>query len=210
MTDERALDTTAPQVGPVQLNGGGGGWPEGAEHEDATIADPTVTFAEFVADRDENTADPLIAAEEGTLLPAGGLAILAAKVHDGKTTLGVVELVLHACAGVEFLRLTFPRALNILVIENEGPREAFRQKLEARLSTWEHDGAPRIWNSPAEWGQVRVSDPATPRSPPGRRRAAQDRPRRLRLAHAVRGARQRHTGGDTRVRRLALRARARP
>jgi hypothetical protein len=125
------------------------------------LVDPTVTFTEFVANRDENTAEPLIAADEGTLLPAGGLAILAAKVHDGKTTFGVVELVLHACAGVVFVELEFPRPLRVLVIENEGPREAFRQKLEARLATWEHDGTPRIWDSATEWGQVRISDPAT-------------------------------------------------
>jgi hypothetical protein len=46
----------------------------------------------------------------------------------------------------------------VLVIENEGPREAFRAKLSARLDTWEHGGDPRIWDEPTEWGQVRISD----------------------------------------------------
>jgi hypothetical protein len=124
------------------------------------VDDPTVTFAEFIGRRDENTAAALVVAAEGTILPAGGLGILAAKVHDGKTT-WAVEFVLHACAGVDYLGLSFPRPLRVLVIENEGPREAFRQKLEARLEHWEHDGAPRIWDDPAWWGQVRLSDPAT-------------------------------------------------
>jgi Primase C terminal 1 (PriCT-1)/AAA domain len=87
--------------------------------------DPTCTFTEFVAHKDEMAQDPLISAEQGTLLPAGGLAILAATTGHGKTTL-TVELVQHASAGCEYLGLTFPRPLNVLVIENEGPREAFR------------------------------------------------------------------------------------
>jgi hypothetical protein len=121
--------------------------------------DPTVTFAEFTARRDENAAEPLVSTEQGTIFPAGGLAILAARVHDGKTTLAV-EFCQHASAGREYLGLGFPRPLNVLVIENEGPREAFRAKLSARLAAWEHGGEPRIWDLPAEWGQVRVSDPS--------------------------------------------------
>jgi hypothetical protein len=122
-------------------------------------SDPTVTFAEFVANRDENAAEPLIAtAEEGTILPPGGLAILSAKTGDGKTT-WTVELVLHASAGTDYLGLSFPRPLRVLVIENEGPREAFREKLEARLATWTGGGEPRIWDTPASWGQIRISDP---------------------------------------------------
>ena len=97
-------------------------------------SDPTVTFAEFVARADEATSEPLIICSHGTLLPAGALVILGANVGHGKTTL-TVELVLHAIAGRNYLGLTFPRPLNVLVIENEGPREAFRQKLEARLAT---------------------------------------------------------------------------
>jgi hypothetical protein len=122
--------------------------------------DPTVSFAEFVARRDEAQAEPLIACEQGAALPAGGLAILAATIGHGKTT-WTVELILHACAGRDYLGLRFPRPLRVLVIENEGPREAFRAKLEQRLTTWEHGGAPRIWDEPASWGQIRISDPAT-------------------------------------------------
>jgi hypothetical protein len=46
------------------------------------------------------------------------------------------------------------------VIENEGPREAFRSKLARRLTHWMNGGEPRVWDVPAEWGQVRISDPA--------------------------------------------------
>jgi hypothetical protein len=130
------------------------------ENVEPDIGDPTVTFDEFVARRDEGASQPLVSSpDHGTLLPVGGLAILAARVHDGKTTLAV-EFAQHAGAGCEYLGLSFPRPLNVLVIENEGPREAFRSKLAARLTHWKHGGEPRVWDVPAEWGQVRISDPS--------------------------------------------------
>ena len=122
-------------------------------------ADPTVTLREFIDRRDETAAEPLIMTAQGSLLPAGGAAILAAKTGDGKTTF-VVELVLHAAAGIDYLGLEFPHPLRALIIENEGPREAFREKLERRLARWTDNCEPvRIWDAPAEWGSVRVSDP---------------------------------------------------
>ncbi len=127
--------------------------------------DPTVTLAESIARKDETTSPPLIAATQGTLLPAAGTAILAAKTGDGKTTF-VVELVLHAAAGRDYIGLSFSRPLRILIVENEGPREAFREKLEQRLAAWPstNDDGPepesvRIWDVPAEWGAVRLSNP---------------------------------------------------
>jgi 5S rRNA maturation endonuclease (ribonuclease M5) len=119
--------------------------------------DPTVTFAEFVAREDDNPKEPLVTIEQGVALPAGGLALLVATTSHGKTTLAV-EFILHASAGLDYLGLSFPRALRVLVIQNEGPRDAFRLKLEARLAHWHHGGEPRIWDVPNEWGMVRLSD----------------------------------------------------
>jgi hypothetical protein len=31
-------------------------------------------------------------------------------------------------------------------------------KIEARLAGWEHGGEPRIWDRPASWGLIRISD----------------------------------------------------
>jgi hypothetical protein len=121
-------------------------------------ADPTVTFTEFVARQDETSREPLITTEQGTVLPAGGLALLGATTSHGKTT-WAVELVQHACAGRDYVGLHFTRPLGVLVIENEGPRDAFREKLGGRLANWEHNGEPRIWDVPEDWGQVRVSSP---------------------------------------------------
>ncbi len=132
----------------------GEGTPSSGDGDD----DPSVTVAEFVARVDETQADPLIASEHGTMLPAAGLAILAGKSDDGKTTFAI-DLALHSAAGLPFCGLTFPRPVRWLIVENEGPREAFREKLERRLSTWPHphDGV-RIWDEPSRWGQIRASD----------------------------------------------------
>jgi AAA domain len=101
-----------------------------------------------------------IVAEQGTILPAAGLAMIAATVGHGKTT-WTVELVQHAAAGLDYLGLSFTRPLRVLVIENEGPHEAFREKIAARLTMWEHGGEPRIWDVPTEWGSVRIDEAST-------------------------------------------------
>jgi hypothetical protein len=126
--------------------------------EDPPFVDPTVTFEEFVARTDEHPREPLITTEEqGTLAPAGALILLVAITSHGKTTLAI-EFIQHASAGIAYNGLRFARPLSILVIQNEGPRDAFREKLEARLAHWDHGGKPRIWDVPAEWGQIRVSN----------------------------------------------------
>ena len=120
-----------------------------------TPDDPTVTLHEFVARKDESAHGPLVTAEQGTIVAAAGLVIFAARTAEGKTTMAV-DFSLHAEAGLDYCGLTFPRPLKVLWIQNEGPREAFRTKIEARLATWEHPG-PRIWDEPATWGAVKVS-----------------------------------------------------
>jgi AAA domain len=125
---------------------------------DAGRGDLAVTLAEFVDRRPDVDVLPLVECAQGALLPAAGLCLLGGKASAGKTTF-VVDLLLHAAAGVDYCGLTFPRPLRTLVIENEGPREGFRVKLEARLQHGPHGGEPvRIWDDPPSWGNVRASD----------------------------------------------------
>lgn len=126
---------------------------------DAPAQDPTVALDDFVARRDENSA-ALIGCEQGTVLPPAGLGLYVSKSGAGKTT-STIDFLLHAAAGVQWCGLSFPRPLRILVIENEGPREAFRQKIEHRLASWtrrDNQEPIRIWDDPARWGQVRLSN----------------------------------------------------
>ena len=124
----------------------------------AAPTDPTVTLADFVARKADN-ADMLVSCEQGTLLPPAGFGLLVSKSGAGKTTI-MADFILHAAAGRDWCGLQFPRPLRVLVIENEGPREAFRQKLERRLASWaavEGEQQIRVWDDPARWGQVRLS-----------------------------------------------------
>ncbi len=96
-----------------------------------------VTFAEFVS-HPVPQAEPLVTDPDGaTVIPAAGLTIVYGTGGAGKTTL-ILDAACHFAAGVPWLDgLGTPaRALHVLWIENEGPREEFRRKLERKLSSW--------------------------------------------------------------------------
>jgi hypothetical protein len=123
--------------------------------------DPTVTYTEFVARRDENQTEPLVTCEQGAVLTPGALAFLVGKTGGGKTT-NALDFCLHAAAGVDFAAFAFPRPLRLLFVQNEGPREAFRAKLEERARHWHLDpDLVRVWDSAVGWGTVRISDQET-------------------------------------------------
>jgi hypothetical protein len=63
--------------------------------------------------------------------------LLFARGGMGKTT-AAVELALHLASGVDWLGFEVARPLRVLFIENEGPREPFRAKLELKRELWEH------------------------------------------------------------------------
>ena len=89
-----------------------------------------VPLEEFIAEKSE-TPPALIGDETETLLPAAGLLILFARGGKGKTT-ATVDAMLHLASGVDWLGFPVPRPLRVLFIENEGPREPFRIKLELK------------------------------------------------------------------------------
>lgn len=123
------------------------------------VGDPTVTLREFVRRESGNVKEPLVLCAQGTLLPAGGLMQVVGPAGEGKTTFAV-DLVLHAAAGLDYLCFRFPSPVRVLFIELEGPRMAFRDKVEARLRDWPHDGDIRIWDDDADdpWGSVRLPE----------------------------------------------------
>jgi hypothetical protein len=97
-----------------------------------------VTFEEFAA-RPETQAEPLaVDADGGTVLAATGIAMVYGNGGAGKTTL-FLDGAMHFAAGVEWLdgQVRPVRKLRVAWIENEGPREEFRRKIERKLATWE-------------------------------------------------------------------------
>jgi hypothetical protein len=114
-----------------------------------------VSAAEF-ASISEPSADPLLGTSEATVLSVGGDLITYGAGGSGKTTLAL-DGVVHLAAGVEWIGLDVPRRITITVLENEGPRGKFRQKLKRKLEAWaEHDLAIYVLDEP--WAQFTFND----------------------------------------------------
>ncbi len=124
-------------------------------------SEPTEPFAlpldEFVANKQDAPA-PLLGTEDDNILPAHGLGLVIGKGGKGKTTF-VIDLTLHLASGVDYLGLKVERPLNILLIENEGPREPFRRKLERKLASWPHEIKGQIAIHTENWGLARLDLP---------------------------------------------------
>ena len=129
--------------------------PEDAPATECTFAVP---LAEFIAERSD-APQALVGDESELVLPAAGLLLLFARGGKGKTTM-TVELSLHLASGVDWLGFEVARSLRVLFIENEGPREPFRAKLEAKRELWEHDLAGELFVHTLDWGAFSLADEA--------------------------------------------------
>jgi len=133
-----------------------------AESErDAEFSSPSpfaLDLDAFIATKSD--APPaLIGTEDDIILPALGLGLLVAKGGKGKTTF-TVEMALHLASGVDWLGFEVSRPLRILFIENEGPMEPFRRKLERRRAAWPHEIEGAIYIYAQDWGLARLSEVA--------------------------------------------------
>jgi hypothetical protein len=99
----------------------------------------------------------LVGDDDNVLLPAAGLLIEFAKGGRGKTTL-TIDFAFHAASGVDWLGFPIPRALNVLFIENEGPRESFRRKLERKLAAWPHEITGQLIIHTLTWAAFTLAD----------------------------------------------------
>jgi RecA-family ATPase len=115
------------------------------------------SLADFVADKRE-APEPLVGGTDDCIIPALGFALLIAKGGKGKTTF-CIEFALHLAAGVAYLGLEIPRPLRVLFIENEGPREPFRRKLERKLEDWPHEIEGAMYVYDETWGHARLDVP---------------------------------------------------
>jgi hypothetical protein len=132
------------------------GQPEAVASAPEDVAPFALPLAEFIAAKTE-TPSVLIGDEHENLLPAAGLLILFAKGGRGKTTL-IVDLAFHLASGRDWLGLKVPRPLRVLLIENEGPREPFREKLALKRKHWPHDMPGEIFVYTEDWGALKLGE----------------------------------------------------
>jgi 5S rRNA maturation endonuclease (ribonuclease M5) len=111
---------------------------------------------DFLAARSE-VPPALIGDEEDVLLPAAGFLILGGRGGKGKTTL-MVDAAFHLASGRDWLGFKVPRPLRVLIIENEGPQEMFRRKLEAKAAAWFHEIRGAIFVHTFDWGGLDMRD----------------------------------------------------
>jgi hypothetical protein len=120
-----------------------------------------MTLDEFIK-VESDSPDPLLGNAEENLLPAGGLLIMFAKGGRGKTT-ATIDAVFHLASGLPWLGFAVGRPLRILIIENEGPQEPFRQKLELKRTGWGHEIAGEIFIYTERWGGLILGPESVPR-----------------------------------------------
>jgi hypothetical protein len=101
---------------------------------------------DFIAQESEPPA-PLWGSADCAVVAAGGLTVLAGRPGAGKTTL-ILDLACHLAAGLPYPPAEneaspepwhVPRPLKVALIENEGPQEMFRVKLNDKLERFPHD-----------------------------------------------------------------------
>jgi hypothetical protein len=105
---------------------------------------------------DEPAAGALLGTDEANLIPEGGDVMIYGDGGAGKTTLGI-DLAYHLGAGRPWLGIPVPRARNVLLIENEGPRALLRRKLDHKRKLWGDDLGDRIHVYEEPWRQFTLA-----------------------------------------------------
>jgi hypothetical protein len=167
---ERCADVAANDSGPVPEHGGAaynGAGPDAVVPETLpAVSLEVVPLAEFAA-VDEPGAAALVGNEEGVLIPENGDVMFYGDGGAGKTTLAI-DLAFHLAAGQPWLNIAIQRPARVLLVENEGPRPLYRQKLRRKHEAW--DGRPvedRITVVDRPWACLSFAEPTTRRHEAG-------------------------------------------
>src|SRR5207248_9950896 len=123
-------------------------------------ADRCVTAAvpldAFLAAHDGDPAECLLGTPDDAILPVGGLLLLAGREGVGKSTLAL-DAAFHLASGLPWLGLPVPRPLRVLLIQNEGPCEPFRRKLQRKADSWSSPLLGGIFVHVDPWGCVSLA-----------------------------------------------------
>jgi hypothetical protein len=114
------------------------------------------TLEEF-ARHDEPAAAAVLGSEDAALIAEGGDVMVYGNGGVGKTTLAI-DLAFHLAARRPWIEIPVPRALNVLLIENEGPRPLLRRKLRRKLAAWKGDLGDRLRIYEQPWGRFTLAD----------------------------------------------------
>jgi hypothetical protein len=136
-------------------------WDDGAPKQNGhgdpeQVAPLAVDVDSFIAN-EIRAAPPLLGTEDEAIFPAGGLIVVAGQAGIGKTTL-VLDGIFHLASGLPWLNIPCARPLNVLIVENEGPREQFRRKLAAKRERWPHELKGQLWVQTWRWGSFSIRD----------------------------------------------------
>lgn len=125
------------------------------------VAEPStlriVPLTDFISVEDD-VVEPLIGSADETLLPVNGMLLMYGDGGAGKTTLSVDALA-HVASATSWLGLPIPNAVKVVLIENEGPRGPFRQRLAKKVATWAGGAfAPNVSVLEEPWSQFTLGD----------------------------------------------------
>jgi hypothetical protein len=117
-----------------------------------------VMTADVFLDQADEHAPALIGTDDDAILTTGGFLLMAGEGGASKTTLTLDALV-HLAAGEPWLDIPIARPVRVLLIENEGPRPRFRQKLQEKLDAWDGpDVSANMLVSAEPWGRFSFAD----------------------------------------------------
>jgi hypothetical protein len=130
---------------------------DGGREEFLALAKPvsvmTIVTAEQFAAVDEPGAEPIVGQGDQVLIAVNSDVMFYGDGGAAKTTL-TVDLGCHMAAAREWLGYPISRTVNVLVVENEGPRAMFRVKVRRKLAGWDGpalDGRVKVQEAP--WAQ---------------------------------------------------------
>jgi hypothetical protein len=133
------------------------GAPESNGHGDPeAIAPFALELDAFLAVEDEDVP-ALFGTDEETIIPRGGLVIVAGKPSIGKTTF-MLDGVFHLASGMEWLGVPCRQGLRVLIVENEGPARMFRKKLAHKRALWKPELTGGVFVQTWRWGNFSIAE----------------------------------------------------